>query len=283
MHKDHLFKIKRYRDENGQNQSLLMGLNPPAAHLQHLVVSEGITEIGNEAFSGCEYLVDVHFPVSLKKIGLFAFDRCYQLKNLFIPFSVEEILDGAFDNCVNLENIKVDNLNSSYSDVDGVLYSKNIDTIIRFPPAKAIKNYKIPLNTAKIANGAFHVCKLLECIEMHDGIMEIGEEAFYYCENLRHILIPNGVSEIRSSTFSGCKRMEEFHIPISVTQIGQSSFHGTSIKKIVIPSSVKLIGLDAFAECKHLIKVEIQGNPIINREAFSHCDALTNNLLILPH
>ena len=44
--------------------------------LTSVVIPEGVTEIGKEAFQGCTSLTSVVIPESVTKIGNYAFKRC---------------------------------------------------------------------------------------------------------------------------------------------------------------------------------------------------------------
>lgn len=71
--------------------------------LINVVVPEGVTEIGNKAFSNCLNLRTLTLPDTLTTIGSKAFENCSELKNATIPTSVVTIGDSAFANCKNLK------------------------------------------------------------------------------------------------------------------------------------------------------------------------------------
>ena len=50
-----------------------------------VAVPEGVTDIGEHAFSGCRRLTSVALPDSLKSIGEDAFSGCGSLKELRLP------------------------------------------------------------------------------------------------------------------------------------------------------------------------------------------------------
>ncbi len=64
-----------------------------------VIIQEGVTSIGNSAFSGCYILSKVELPETLKEIGESAFWKCYELSNITIPASVSYIGGGAFIYC----------------------------------------------------------------------------------------------------------------------------------------------------------------------------------------
>ena len=66
-----------------------------------VVIPEGVTEIGEGAFS-CSYMPSVRFPSTLKKIGKQAFCLTFGLTNystITFPNGLEVIEDEAFDSC----------------------------------------------------------------------------------------------------------------------------------------------------------------------------------------
>lgn len=68
-------------------------------------IPDTVTEIGEEAFFGCENLEEIVIPNSVKKIGKEAFRACANLTKVVIPDSVTEIDSGAFDECGSLGEI----------------------------------------------------------------------------------------------------------------------------------------------------------------------------------
>ena len=71
-----------------------------------VVIPEGVTEIGNGAFSGCESLASVEIPPSVTGIGRLAFRGCTSLESVEIPSSVTEIGWSAFGGCKSLTSVE---------------------------------------------------------------------------------------------------------------------------------------------------------------------------------
>lgn len=67
-----------------------------------VTIQEGITKIGNHAFSGCENLVRVSLPESVVEIGYHAFRNCKKLIEIQFPQSIEKVGRGAFAGCSSL-------------------------------------------------------------------------------------------------------------------------------------------------------------------------------------
>ena len=64
--------------------------------ISNLIISEGITYIGNGAFESCSYLASVKLPDTLTYLSWWGFANCVSLTNITIPASVNTIVDFAF-------------------------------------------------------------------------------------------------------------------------------------------------------------------------------------------
>ena len=64
--------------------------------ITEVTIGDGITSIGNYAFSEFKNLESVHIPYGVKRIGYSAFNGCASLKSVNIPKSVESIGSSAF-------------------------------------------------------------------------------------------------------------------------------------------------------------------------------------------
>ena len=71
-------------------------------YINHAIVSDGITEIGDDAFYNCRSLMTVEIPDNITRIGRFAFAECWSLQAIDIPATVTEIGDCAFADCLSL-------------------------------------------------------------------------------------------------------------------------------------------------------------------------------------
>ena len=70
----------------------------------HVKIPDGVTVIGEKAFSKCKFIETITFPESLQKIESYAFAACTSLKGtLKLPDGVSEIGDGAFKNCTSVD------------------------------------------------------------------------------------------------------------------------------------------------------------------------------------
>lgn len=97
------------------------------------------------------------FPDSVTTISTSMFFKTAALETLIIPATVTEILSTyalAFDN-IQLKEIIVDEENPNYCSSNGILYSKDMTTLIFYPPCKNDTEYRMPNTVTFIRNHAF--------------------------------------------------------------------------------------------------------------------------------
>jgi hypothetical protein len=109
--------------------SMIFGRNTP------VIITEGTTCLGEGAF-GFFNCSSIELPASLESIGKGAFFSCNKLTEINIPANVKEIGEVAFALCDNLEAINVAEENEYFTSIDGVLYDKDLTTLIQIPDAK---------------------------------------------------------------------------------------------------------------------------------------------------
>ena len=208
--------------------------------IQTVIIEDGITRIGEHAFTYCSAMHSVSIPDSVTEIGAEAFAGCSSLESVTIPDGVTKIGSAAFESCGSLKSVT------------------------------------IPSSVTTIGEWAFFGCDSLESVTIPGSVTEIGDWAFSDCGSLKSVTIPDSVTTIGEQAFSGCASLESVTIPGSVTEIGDWAFSDCgSLKSVTIPDSVTTIGEQAFSGCASLESVTIQGSVTeIGKDAFFFCSAL---------
>ncbi len=193
--------------------------------LTSITIPSSVTSIGEYAFCRCSGLTSIMIPSSVTSIGNGAFRYCSGLTSITIPSSVTSIGDGAFYGCSGLTGIWVDSNNTTYaSDNNGVLFNKNITTLIRCPAGYS-GAYTIPSSVTSIRDSAFHNCSSLTSITIPSGVTSISYYAFWNCSSLISITIPSSVTSISSYAFSLCSGLRSVRFCGNVPNIGDNAFY----------------------------------------------------------
>jgi hypothetical protein len=97
---------------------------------EFLVVPEGVKEIIDECFVGCEAIKTAKFPSTLEKIGRDVFRGCEELKELTFLSDIELDFDNEFIDWTKITNINFEN-SSRYKFKDGIIYSADEQIMYR--------------------------------------------------------------------------------------------------------------------------------------------------------
>jgi type II secretory pathway pseudopilin PulG len=78
-------------------------------NIKNIIISEGLTEIGNYSFSGCDAITSITIPSSVTRIGNYAFHQCTSITSITIPNSVTTMGSDVFSYCSGLKNVTLSN------------------------------------------------------------------------------------------------------------------------------------------------------------------------------
>ena len=281
--------------------------------LESIDMPQSVTLIGSRAFWGCGSLSEIVLPASLQTLGKESFGCCVSLKSIRIPESVVELgvpvpqlpgekIGDVFPACSSLVSIDVEEGNTSFKSVDGVLFSKDGKTLIRCPEAKVADVYAVPESVATIEDGAFSNCQTIKEIVVSDNVKSVGTGAFWNCVGLRSLTLPKDLERTpdKPETFTHIDQLlsilrgtdELASINVAEGDGVFSSKDGVlfsndgsvlvkypnkkDCENYVVPDSVRSIESGAFGGCSGLRTISIHKDVVnIGKSAFSGCSRLT--------
>ena len=228
-----------------------------SASITSVVIPDSVISLGSEAFINCTSLSQVVLSENLTEIDYCTFEGCSSLTEVNIPASVTYINGHAFIYCTALKAINVAEANTEYASQNGILYSKDKETLI-LAPYGIEGAVVVPQGTKYIS--AFNDCEKVTSIVLPEGVTSIGGAAFSDCTSLTEINIPDTVTNISYMAFENCSSLKSIKLPSQLTEISWNTFRGcTSLEAIEIPASVTYIEGGAFYNCTSLTDVYFTG------------------------
>ena len=263
--------------------------------------SNTVTEIGREAFAGCNWLHNIDLPDNILHIGEYAFSHSglnsisfsknaiigkgafsgYAGTSLTIPGSLPVISDQAFSRCPNLTDLTI---------CEGV---KRIGQEA-FSECENLTTLTLPKGLTLIDKWAFQQCGNLTRVTISEGTTYIGEEAFLDCKKLESVVIPDSVAYIRSRAFHNCSlktvsvpagaQVEpnafDYDTAIVVRQKRAPTDRPTMAQSLLMPKSLTEIGAEAFVNTSAREVVILDGCMAIGARAFADSRVLTQ--VVIP-
>lgn len=256
--------------------------------LSDLAIPSTVTQIGGDAFLGCDKLIQKENSISYvgkwvvgcsdsatgvtlrdDTVGIAdkAFYSCKQLTQVIIPSGVKNIGADAFFDCNNLiqkeggawyvdkwaigcdtSATNINLRNGTVGIADRAFYNRS-----------ALTNVTVPSGVTFVGNWAFADCSDLKTAVLPNSVTHIGDWAFYGCTKLSYITFPSNLTSIGSWAYYCCSNaaMIDSHIPSKVTSIGNFAFAYCKMTGISIPNSVTYIGKGAFFKCDNLEYIEL--------------------------
>lgn len=195
---------------DNHDSSIWSGCDLAKLPVKHLVIAEGVTEIGDWTFNEWSPIVELTLPHSLTRIGSRAFDWCRNIKQIHFSDGLQEIGTSAFASC------PVDKLD-------------------------------LPKTLTKIGAYTFSGFNQLVELDLPDSIVSIGTRAFYDCSSLRSVKLPARLKVISESLFSQCKGLEQVQVPEDLERIEAYAFADClNLRSITLPGGTQYIAHNAF-------------------------------------
>lgn len=191
-----------------------------------------VTELPNKTDVTEIQIPDEYENLPVTEIADFAGCNLESVVKISIGKNVEEIGAWAFENNQSLKEFSVDENNEHFCSKDGVLYTKDMTSIVFYPPAGATE-CTIPEGVQSISTKAFYKCDKITSITLPSTLMDIETQAFFKCSSLEKIDLPDKLIYIGKDAFSYCEGLTEITIPATTEYIGEYAFFNCRSLKTV--------------------------------------------------
>lgn len=212
-----------------------------------LDIPSSVTTIGFHALDGCEKLRELTVPAGVSTIYGGAFANCTSLKAAVIQGNANDgnyYFWNQFDGCSSLTSISLPSFHPEYTTRDGVLYSKDMTSLITCPGGKT--SLTIPASVTS-------VCSLGKALSLTSLSVEPGSQTFSVRDNLlldkagttvlscpgglKEVTIPEGITAIGEDAFEYAENLTRVTIPVSVTKIDKRAFDRTGLTDVFYEGS----------------------------------------------
>lgn len=264
--------------------------------LTSVIIPEGITTIGSSAFNNTP-LTSVVFPEGVTTIEDYAFLNCYSLTSVTIPVSIQRIGSSVFSSTEKLSEVYYSGTQEQWDAIEIAGGNDYLCSLMQSLTGTCGENLVWTLADGVLtisgegSMDSWHTAeevpwanmkRLIEEVDIGEGVTTIGGYAFSNCDKLTEVEIPDGVISIGGNVFKNCDGLTSIALPESVTWIGQSAFERCRyLVSVELPNSITVIERRAFACCERLAEIEIpEGVTAIGDGVFVNCSSLRS--VILP-
>ncbi len=241
---------------HGGVRSIDRGALEDCVTVENVYMDDTVDNLSYGAFLQCTSLKNITFSKSLKKLDLAAFDRCSGLRLLYIPDTITEIAPPVMNECGEFREFIVSKDNKEFTSADGVLYSKDMKVLVRFPSA-INGTFTVGEGVEKVGAFAFSVCNI-EKVILPDSLRTVGEGAFYRCERLSTVEGGRYLERVDSEAFAECYSLTRCLLPDTVKELGEHVYIDcTFIKEIHLPSAAQYYEAGFTRHCRMLERITV--------------------------
>ncbi len=234
-------------------------LSCPEALSGSVVVPDGVTTVGRNAFYGCSNVVRVDLPASVRVVEPYAFTGA-GITAFELPVSMNTVPAHLLEECSSLRSVT---LHDNVTTIEEYAFARcNRLTSLHLPDAlttlgehafykcSSIPAIDVPGGVTALPLAVFQDCESATRITLPDGLRTIGKEAIRNCKSLVYIDIPSEVRTIEKEAFRDCKSLASIELPESLLSIGDNALRNTAIKELVLPAAVTHVGKKVTESCK---------------------------------
>ena len=237
-----------------------------------------ITEMKEDAFSGCKAYKYMDLPDTLLKIGTNAFNDCIALRKLSIPKLVNSIGVNILMGASDYVKIEVDKDNAYYAVAQGCLYRKSSGEAIVVRKEENKKTIKISQPEITKMNCYLGDLEIDELDLSESKIEELNSNMFYNSKTIKKVFLPQTCKKIGEACFKNSS-LSYINGLENITELGDYAFSNCSLLggKIELNEELKILGKGVFMYCSLIENVSFPENlETIEQYALKGCSLIKN-------
>ncbi len=256
-------------------------------HITALHISDKITDICENAFYGCTSLTTItvqngnpnycavnNVLYNAAKTEIVLYPAAKSGATFTAPNTVKSIAPGAFSYTSNLKTVSIKNVNT----LSSYIFNHS-----------SLSSAELSENLTKIPYYAFSYCENLKEIKIPNSVKTIESYAFYGCCGLTSVTLPESLTSLNPTSFGNCAKLKtvtsqsKSYCAVNNVIYNQAKTNlicypdGKTDTKFSVPTTVKEISANAFANAQNLKIVSVPGTVTkVGSYAFLNCSALTS-------
>ena len=227
------------------------------ANLTTVVLEEGVTELPDGFFAGCDNVENLTLPESLETLGYGD-----------LPTKIRASLDYGTDGFMVFQGWVLGYRDDGASALTLPQGAKGIGTRA-FAEFWDLETVVIPDTVKRIGRCAFYECTFLDDVEIPDSVETIGIGAFENCSYMQTLSVGTSVRKVADRAFARCASLQSVAFTDGLASIGECAFSNDwRMLSVSLPHSVTNIGDGAFAACMRVKGVAVPANVMTLADMF---------------
>ncbi|MBQ9773214.1 MAG: leucine-rich repeat domain-containing protein [Clostridia bacterium] len=227
------------------------------AEITHVSVPDGITSVGTRAFAQCDSVLSITLPDSVTSVGAEAFYKCTSLESLHLGEGLTAVESYAIAGCSALQSLRIP------------------DSVVSVSPHAFDGSACV-----KLEGGVYYVDRWVVLCDvstteatLRADTVGIADLAFFACGHLQSLTLSESVRSIGTSAFDGCDSILETAGGVSYVS-GWVVDCDPNVTEVVLQADTVGISRSAFADCKGLTSLTVNGTLSLGERAFYDFDKL---------
>ncbi len=201
-------------DGHGRNIAYIdIGAFKKNTEITEVIIPESVREIRQSAFRDCTGIKKITLPDTLQTIGSFAFYGCSSLEKIDLPQSLDKMNEGNFIKCNKLTEINISTENKKFKSEGGVLYNKDMTTLILYPIGKTAESFRVPEGVKTVGNSSFAYCKYIKTVTLASTVENVADHAFRECSALETLNLSEALTRLGVGACYNCKALKTVNYP----------------------------------------------------------------------